>query len=91
MFPTPGGSQGGRDEQQQSQQQFGGEWQDLNQSVTSLLQELDIPRAISCPPHLDDRWGNPLVGINVIIVNINREAFNTDVLVDHCDINSCKK
>ena len=62
--------------------------QDLNQSVTSLLQELDIPRAISCPPHLDNRWGNPLVRIDVNIVYGNREDFNIGILVNYFDINS---
>ena len=31
---------------------------ELNQSVTSFLEELDVPRAISAPPHLDNRWDN---------------------------------
>lgn len=26
-----------------------------------MLEELDIPRAISAPPHLDDRWAAQLV------------------------------
>ena len=34
---------------------------DLNQNVAGLLDELDIPRAISAPPHLDDRWAAQLV------------------------------
>jgi hypothetical protein len=35
--------------------------QDINQNVSTLLDELDIPRAISAPPHLDDRWATQLV------------------------------
>lgn len=37
--------------------------QDINQNVSTLLDELDIPRAISAPPHLDDRWAAQLVRI----------------------------
>eukprot|EP00889_Picochlorum_renovo_P000872 jgi/Picre1/27902/NNA_000865.t1 len=45
-------------EQQPIQGLIGADWNELNQSVTSFLEELDVPRAISAPPHLDDRWDN---------------------------------
>ncbi|WPT13244.1 Putative pumilio-like protein 7 [Picochlorum sp. SENEW3] len=45
-------------EQQPNQGLIGADWNELNQSVTSFLEELDVPRAISAPPHLDDRWDN---------------------------------
>lgn len=34
---------------------------DMTHSVGTLLDELDIPRAISAPPQLDDRWALHLV------------------------------
>lgn len=33
----------------------------MTHSVGTLLDELDIPRAISAPPQLDDRWALHLV------------------------------
>ena len=34
---------------------------DLSHNVGTLLDELEIPRAISAPPQLDDRWALGLV------------------------------
>ncbi|KFM27418.1 Putative pumilio-like protein 8, chloroplastic [Auxenochlorella protothecoides] len=39
------------------------DWRDMTHSVGTLLDELDIPRAISAPPQLDDRWALHLGGL----------------------------
>lgn len=52
---------------------------DMNQNVSTLLGELDIPRAISAPPHLDDRWATHLVRFVLHITDVFQSTISAPV------------